>query len=295
MGLIDKAGKKVLLNLPDLKLISLARESMPYISVKADGLSFFFANTDHAILNYMVENKKIWSRDEMDFILGYYETLSSRPNVILDIGANVGTSVIYFRDKLGEGTDYYAVEPVTDNYNLLNANCAVNGFYDIRTIRTGISETRGEARMDINPDNMGNCKIAGTDTAKLVQGEGDVTYVGETSPLTTLDDLVSDNNIPTDSPMLFWIDVEGHEPEVFRSGKKTFRNTDAVVFCEFNPKLYKYNGRYDGFIQDMKECFGRFICYEQSQPGRYDFRSIDEIDKVASENNMEQCNLLLVR
>ena len=95
--------------------------------------------------------------------------------------------------------------------------------------------------------------------------------------------------------MLFWIDVEGHEPEVFRSGKKTFRNTDAVVFCEFNPKLYKYNGRYDGFIQDMKECFGRFICYEQSQPGRYDFRSIDEIDKVASENNMEQCNLLLVR
>ncbi|MCR5059893.1 MAG: FkbM family methyltransferase [Saccharofermentans sp.] len=295
MGLIDKAGKKVLLNLPDLKLISLARESMPYISVKADGLSFFFANTDHAILNYMVENKKIWSRAEMDFILGYYETLSSRPNVILDIGANVGTSVIYFRDKLGEGTDYYAVEPVTDNYNLLNANCAVNGFYDIRTIRTGISETRGEARMDINPDNMGNCKIAGTDTAKLVQGEGDVTYVGETSPLTTLDDLVSDNNIPTDSPMLFWIDVEGHEPEVFRSGKKTFHNTDAVVFCEFNPKLYKYNGRYDGFIQNMKECFGRFICYEQSQPGRYDFRSIEDIDKVASENNMKQCNLLLIR
>jgi hypothetical protein len=46
MGLIDKAGKKALTKLPDLKLISLARESMPYISVQADGLSFFFSNTD---------------------------------------------------------------------------------------------------------------------------------------------------------------------------------------------------------------------------------------------------------
>ena len=35
MGLIDRFGKKILLKLPDLKLISLARESMPYISVSA--------------------------------------------------------------------------------------------------------------------------------------------------------------------------------------------------------------------------------------------------------------------
>ena len=60
MGLIDKAGKKVLLKLPDLKLISLARESMPYISVEADGLSFIFKNTDHSIIDDMV-------RDGADF------------------------------------------------------------------------------------------------------------------------------------------------------------------------------------------------------------------------------------
>ena len=42
MGLINQAGKKVLTKLPDLKLISLAREVMPYISVEAEGLTFFF-------------------------------------------------------------------------------------------------------------------------------------------------------------------------------------------------------------------------------------------------------------
>lgn len=295
MGLIDRTGKKVLLKLPDLKLISLARESMPYISVQTDGLSFFFSNTDHAILNYMVEKKRIWSKDEMDFVLGYFDMLSVHPGTVLDIGANVGTSVIYFRDRLGSDTRYYAVEPVAENYNLLMANCAVNGFYDIKAFRCGISENEGEARMDINPNNMGNCKIAGSDSARLVQWEGDETYVGETVSLIPVNKLISDNGLILGSPSLFWIDVEGHEPEVFRSGMETFRNTDAVLFCEFNPRLYKHNGRYDGFISDMKECFGRFICFEKHEPGKYDFRDISEIGNVAEENGMDQCNLLLVK
>ena len=295
MGLIDRTGKKVLLKLPDLKLISLARESMPYISVQTEGLSFFFSNTDQAILNYMVENKRIWSKDEMDFVLGYFDSLSIRPGTVFDIGANVGTSVIYFRDKLGSNTRYYAVEPVTENYNLLMANCAVNGFYDITAFRCGISETEGEARMDINPNNMGNCKIAGTDSARLVQWEGDETYVGETVSLVSVNRLVSDNDLLLGSPVLFWIDVEGHEPEVFRSGMETFRNSDVVLFCEFNPRLYRYNGRYDGFISDMKKCFGRFICFEKHEQGKYDFRDISEIGMVAEENGMDQCNLLLIK
>lgn len=295
MGLIDKAGKKVLLKLPDLKLISLARESMPYISVQADGLSFFFSNTDQAILNYIVENKKIWAKSEMDFVLGYYDSISSRPLNVIDIGANVGTSVIYFRNILGEGSRFYAVEPVSENYNLLNANCAVNGFYDIETFRMGISETPGEVNMDINPNNMGNCKIAGTDNEKLVQYEKDVTYVGESVNLVTLDAFISESGISVNSPSLFWIDVEGHEPEVFRGGMNSFRDSDPVVYMEFNPRLYKHNGRYEGFLKDIKECFGKFICFEQYEAGKYHFRDISEIDSVADENDMNQCNLLLVK
>ena len=119
MGLIGKTGKKVLLRLPDLKLISLARERMPYISVQADGLSFFFSNTDQAILNYIVENKRIWAKDQMDFVLGFLESITESPINVIDIGANVGTSVIYFRNKLGGDCRFYAVEPVTENFNLL--------------------------------------------------------------------------------------------------------------------------------------------------------------------------------
>ncbi|MCR5385252.1 MAG: FkbM family methyltransferase [Saccharofermentans sp.] len=295
MGLIDKTGKKVLLRLPDLKLISLARECMPYISVQADGLSFFFSNTDQAILNYIVENKRIWAKDEMNFVLGYLESVPARPLNVIDIGANVGTSVIYFRNMLGEDTRFCAVEPVTENFNLLNANCAVNGFCDIETFKVGMSEKNGEALLDINPNNMGNCKIAGTDNDKLVQCETDETYTGESVKLVTLDTFISENGIDIDAFSLFWIDVEGHEPEVFRGGMNTFRNSDSAVFCEFNPRLYKHNGRYDGFMNDIKECFGRFICFEQHEAGKYLFRDISEIGRVAEENDMNQCNLLLVK
>ena len=295
MGLIDKTGKKVLSKLPDLKIISLARDVMPYISVEADGLTFFFKNTDHSILDYMVESRKIWACDDMDFILGYYDSISKAPAAVIDIGANVGTSVIYFRNKLGADTKFFAVEPVTDNFNLLKANCAINGFSDINAYRLAISDTAGEADLEINPANMATCKIAGSDSENLVFGKDETSYVGDKVPLMPLDSFVSDNKIATDSPVLFWIDVEGHEPEVFKGGRETFRNTDAVVFCEFNPKLYKHDGSYEGFLNDIKSCFGKFLCYEQSSKGKYEFRDIAEIDQVAVENNDNQCNLLLIK
>lgn len=295
MGLIDKTGKKVLSKLPDLKIISLARDVMPYISVEAEGLTFFFKNTDHSILDYMVESRKIWACEDMDYILGYYDSISKAPAAVIDIGANVGTSVIYFRNKLGADTKFFAVEPVTDNFNLLKANCAINGFSDINAYRLAISDTAGEADLEINPANMATCKIAGSDSENLVFGKDETSYVGDKVPLMPLDSFVSENQIATDSPVLFWIDVEGHEPEVFKGGRETFRNTDAVVFCEFNPKLYKHDGSYEGFLNDIKSCFGKFLCYEQSSKGKYEFRDIAEIDQVAVENNDNQCNLLLVK
>ena len=149
--------------------------------------------------------------------------------------------------------------------------------------------------MDINPNNMGNCKIAGTDNDKLVQCETDETYVGESVKLVTLDSFVSENRINEGAFSLFWIDVEGHEPEVFRGGMNSFRNPDTAVFCEFNPRLYKHNGKYEGFLKDIKECFGKFICFEQHEFGKYVFRDISEIDRVADENDMKQCNLLLIK
>ena len=142
---------------------------------------------------------------------------------------------------------------------------------------------------------MATCKIAGSDSDNLVFEKDESSYVGDTVPLITLDAFVSQNGINKDAPVLFWIDVEGHEPEVFKGAKETFKDTDSVVFCEFNPKLYKHNGSYDAFLDDIKSCFGKFLCYEQSEQGKYEFRNISELDKVAAENNDEQCNLLLIK
>ena len=295
MGLISRIGKKLLLSLSDLKLLGLAREKMPYVSVQADGLVFFFKNTDHSIIDSMVVDKRIWSRDEMDYVLGYCKSVSISPETVIDIGANVGTSIIYFRDKIGEDSRFYALEPVGENYDLLVANCAVNGFHDINTYNLGISDTPKECRLEINPGNMATCRIAGTDDEGLVFRKDDESYVGETASFTTIDEFVSENNIKPDSTILFWIDVEGHEPEVFQGGLGTFRNYDAILFMEFNPKLYKHNGTYDSFIRIIKECFSAFICYEKTDHQKYSFRDIEEIGKVADETGMEQCNLILVK
>lgn len=111
-------------NLFTYQIIDKARSLTPYLSLKCEELVFLYNKTDFLIPDTMSFYQAVWSRDEMEFF--WKEAPRRQRGIFMDIGANIGTTSIYFRKKLAANLTYIAFEPVKENYKLLKINCILN-------------------------------------------------------------------------------------------------------------------------------------------------------------------------
>jgi FkbM family methyltransferase len=77
------------------------------------------------------------------------------PFVVVDLGAHIGTFLLYLRSVLGERPfTGLAVEPLAANYPLLQENCRRNGVTGVRLIQAAVAASAGTAmlRTDVPPD-----------------------------------------------------------------------------------------------------------------------------------------------
>jgi FkbM family methyltransferase len=72
----------------------------------------------------------------------YFETAQPQPK-ILDIGAHIGLSTLYFK-KLFPGAKITAVEPLPPNFRLLEENIWQNRLEGVNTIEAAVWSTPGE-------------------------------------------------------------------------------------------------------------------------------------------------------
>lgn len=89
---------------------------------------------------------------------------------VLDIGANVGVTALYFADLFPDG-NIYAFEPVPDNFAVLQKNIA--NCPRIRGLNYGLGAADGELEMfaSANPVNFGGFSLhpAGSDASRRVR------------------------------------------------------------------------------------------------------------------------------
>lgn len=86
----------------------------------------------------------------------YYFKSDTESPVIIDIGANIGDSVIYFKWIYPKST-IYAFEPLANAYSLLEQNVRINDFKNVYTYNVGLghkeqtirlfSDTKGTSRL----------------------------------------------------------------------------------------------------------------------------------------------------
>ncbi len=65
-------------------------------------------------------------------------------DVIIDIGAGIGTEVLYFNDKIGKSGKIYSIEASTDSYNKLDALCVKNNITNSINFNLAISNFNGK-------------------------------------------------------------------------------------------------------------------------------------------------------
>ncbi len=189
-------------------------------------------------------------------------------DVVLDVGANIGTHTVFFGKKVSPGGLVYAFEPQRVTFEFLCSNIVLNGLVNVIPLQKGASDQPGEVNIPIlNPaiaQNFGGMHIEGHEN-------------GDKVSIIPLDDL----NLERCN--LIKIDVEGMELKVLQGAKKTIQKCHPFLFIENNgregaPDLVKA-------ISDMNySCWWQIATY--FNPDNY-FKNPENIwPNIAPEANM---------
>ena len=178
-------------------------------------------------------------------------------HTFVDVGANIGTStVVALREGFSRGV---ALEPAPGNLALLRQNVALNDFAD-RVAIHGIaaSDAEGTVRLALSEANWGDHRV--------VAGEGDLgrSEVVEVRAA-PLDALVEAGQLRPDEIGLLWVDVQGHEGQVF-AGASSVLAAGVPVVTELWPEGLESNAGTAALLAAANEHFTGFVDMRHRDP-----------------------------
>lgn len=141
-----------------------------------------------------------------------------KDNVIIDVGAHIGTYTIPLALQVGNNGKVIALEPNDKNADILEKNISINKLSNIILVRKAAAKQIGILNLKLTSDPMLSMINSGTDI--------DTTSVKTTD----LDSLVDNSSIMK----VNWlkIDAEGFELEVLEGAKKTLRRFSPNIIIE---------------------------------------------------------------
>lgn len=155
----------------------------------------------------------------------YFRSKEDAP-FIVDAGANIGDSVLYFK-WLYPSARILAFEPNTEAYELLQNNIRANGLTDVTTYKKALGKDEGETYLDGLDDGT---YLAGTiaKTAALHTTDVSSTFTRERVAMVRL----SENELVKAAPRidLLKLDIEGAECDVLEDMAKMLEKVYNVVF-----------------------------------------------------------------
>ena len=152
----------------------------------------------------------------------YLYDLVKEGNIILDVGTNVGETLLNFAKLTGDKGFVYGFEPDLTNHKAVQKNILLNDFANVHVFSLGVSDKKETLKLyRVDEHNLGMNRVLQEDenTENL-----DFTEI----QTTTLDDIVKENGISKVD--LIKIDIEGYEMHALRGAKK--------ILAEFKPPLF---------------------------------------------------------
>lgn len=284
----DKYKDKVIHYSDYCEKIFTIHEYSPYSSVKTEeNLVFLYDARDRGLGPDMHQSGKVYSDTEMDIFLELadkYYGMKKEHRFFLDVGANIGTTSIYIKRKHPRWK-IVAVEPGRETYTLLRANCILNEMDDIVCIKAGLSSKTAIENWRFCPENPGASAIVTQDDRVLSYavplGGGIVTSMDSCSnekvKMMTISDLFEETNITQEDEVYLWIDTQGFEPQIITGGLDYLIKKDIPLFQEFNPGIYKINGNWEQYIEEISTVYRNFIDCKRYLEGKEEVLSISEI------------------
>ena len=172
-----------------------------------------------------------WQRREIDSAVELLRA-AGRLNsdaVFVDVGAHIGTHTIYAL-RTGRFARAIAFEPEPRNARLLAMNLEVNDLSQaVVVVRKAAGAAAGTAVLHLHPRNTGAHAI---DAPPSVDGEASLAV-----PIVRVEDELAALGVSSSEVGLIWVDVEGHEPQVFDGLAQLIARSVPLGF-EFTPSRY---------------------------------------------------------
>ena len=243
--------------------ISHRKTGDKYSMVSADGISYVNVSTDNVILPEMIMTKRNWAWEDMELfhmLSREYFTFDKTQNIFCDIGANIGTTCIYFKKKLDKNIRILAFEPSHENYKLLKINALLNDI-DIsedQMINVGLSDRNETVPISYNLKNPGGSSVLSVESD-----------IKEDVNLVSFDDYLCKSAIDPGEIKYIWIDVEGYEARFLAGARKTLEQINVPVFMEFIPRFYSARkSEFDLLMREIENNFRYFICKDEIGLGK---------------------------
>jgi FkbM family methyltransferase len=207
-----------------------------------------------------VIGKRLYSRGAFDlqkleraFEILRVEQPGAMPDVLVDVGANVG-SICIPAVKRGLVKRALAFEPDPGNFRLLRINVLLNGAEgEIECHELALGETAGTAMLAFNPANHGDHRIV----LGVLPGIG-----SHEVSVRTLDSFHEQSQ---GHVWLLWLDVQGFEPEVLAGASRAMAAGWPIVM-EFTPDDLDARGTLGKLIEMIaRSPYTRF--YDLDRPG----------------------------
>jgi FkbM family methyltransferase len=180
----------------------------------------------------------------------YHTILRTRIPIILDLGANIGLSSLYFAKNWPQ-SHIIAVEPSDENFRSMRDN--VKSFSNIQQVRAAVSSNDGTVRIT-NPEAQSWAyKTASAPTGS--SGGIDAYSVERLLHMAP--------NSARYSPFIAKIDIEGFENNLFSENTDWVKNFPLVVI-ELHDWMMPRQGNSASFLRTISQCDRDFVIYGEN-------------------------------
>jgi FkbM family methyltransferase len=131
-----------------------ASDSASAIAIGSFGgfeIAFREGTADELVINHSFDNDI--------FFAGFPEYRPAEDDVIVDVGAHIGTFSLLAASKVGGG-QVFAAEASRDSYNLLRINLALNHRHTVEARHLALSDREGTCTLFHDVGNWGNSTVA---------------------------------------------------------------------------------------------------------------------------------------
>ena len=241
-----------------LRLLEVEAEE---ITFRRDGIRWTAFPWDHRISGPLFVSGGFQAREVRAVLARMTREgrLAAPRDVIIDVGANIGTSTVPFARETG--CRVLAIEPVPDVFEVLRRNVADNGLEpQVTCVQAAISaDGRDRVRMVLPAGNSGGGEIQRPGRPPTFASRDPVRSTVDV-PASGLAELLDAHDIAAERVAFVWSDTQGCEAEVMESGARLWA-AGVPLFAELDPETWGPRGP-AALLSAAAAHFGGFVFAE---------------------------------